>query len=116
MSFCDQQLRRRLWLARPDGKYITMWQFRVRTSSQTGRAPSFFSSCDKYLETLTMSRHQISLVDSRARRAMLKGEIQKALRTKIRACARRQEYFMLLYSLPKDFKDKINFKVGNSRA
>lgn len=63
-----------------------------------------------------MSRHQISVMDSRARRAMLKGTVQKALWTEIRACARRQEYFVLLYSLHKGFKEKINFKVGNSRA
>lgn len=76
----------------------------------------FFSSCDKYLGTLTMSRHQVSVIDIRARRVMFKGAIQKALWTKIRACARRQEYFVLLYSLRKGFKDTINFKVGNSRT
>lgn len=74
-----------------------------------------FSICDKYLGTLTMSRHQGSVIDSRARKAMSKGAIQKAVWTKIRACARRQEYFVLLYSLDKGFKDTINFKVRNSR-
>lgn len=75
-----------------------------------------FSSCDKYLGTLTMSKHWVSVIDSRTRRMMFKGAIQKALWTKIQACARRQEYFVLLYSLHKAFKDTIDFKAGSSRA
>lgn len=63
-----------------------------------------------------MARHNVREIDSRARRPIFKGAIQKALWTKIRACARRQEYFMLLCSLQKGFKDMINFTVGNSRA
>lgn len=63
-----------------------------------------------------MSRHQVSVIGSRTRRATFKVAIQKALWTKMRACARRQEYFVLLYNLHKGVKDTINFKVGNSRA
>lgn len=75
-----------------------------------------FSSCDKYLGTLTTPRHQVTIIDSKDRATMFKGALQKTLWTKIQACARRREYFMLLCSLHKCFKDTINYKVRNSRT
>jgi len=40
-----------------------------------GEEITLFSSCDKYLGTLTMSRHQVRVIDSRARRVTSKGAI-----------------------------------------
>lgn len=70
-----------------------------------------FSSGDKYLGALTMPRRQVSVTDSRVRRAVFKGAIQKAPWSEIQARARRQECFVLLYSLHRGFKDTISFKV-----
>lgn len=74
------------------------------------------SSCDSISGLLTVARHQVSVTEGRARRVAFKRTIQKALWTKTQACARRQEYSVLLHSLQKSFKDTINLGFGNSRA